>query len=138
MPKCPKCGEEIDHLIYYAYELQKAYVGLDAYGNLEYGNWDSLGVTKGEPDYECPKCKEVLFHDEEEARRFLQNKKDRKIRLTEKEAYRISQTPPNECWICAYLTERICKDEQGYFIYESDLKDEGIREHLRQILGRDF
>jgi len=137
MPKCPKCGKEIYYLIYYAYELQKAYVGLDTSGNLEYGNWDSLGITKGEVEYRCPECNEVLFHDQEEVKRFLEQN-SRKVRLTEKEAYRIARTPPNECWMCAYLTERIHKDEQGYFLYESDLKDEGMREHLRQILGRDF
>jgi len=64
--------------------------------------------------------------------------KDRKIRLTKEEAYRIARTPPNECWICAYLTERIGKDEQGYFLLESDLEDEGIKEHLKQILGRNL
>jgi predicted RNA-binding Zn-ribbon protein involved in translation (DUF1610 family) len=70
VPKCPKCGKEIDHLHYYAYELQKA----DFYvfdENTEYSGWDSLCDVKGEPDYECPECGETLFHNEEEAKDFL-------------------------------------------------------------------
>jgi len=61
----------------------------------------------------------------------------RKIRLTEQEAYRIAQTPKNECWICAYFTELIDQDYDGYFLLESDLTDDGIREHLKQLLGRE-
>jgi len=70
-PKCPKCGAEIDHLHYYAYELQRAdFWVFDS--NTEYDNWESLaGDTKGEPDYDCPICGETLFHSEDEAEKFL-------------------------------------------------------------------
>jgi len=63
---CPKCGEEIEYLIYNAYELQKAY-----FDGVDYTNWDSLGVTKGNPEYLCPECLEQLFTNEEKAVRFL-------------------------------------------------------------------
>jgi hypothetical protein len=74
MAKCPKCHKKIDHLHYYAYELQKAdfYIVNGAY---EYSGWDSLAEVKGEPDYECPECTAVLFHDQEEAIAFLKGEK---------------------------------------------------------------
>lgn len=75
MPKCPKCGKEIDHLVYYAYELQRANLWVFEDGESEYSTWDSLGETKGDPDYECPECGEVLFHNEDEAINFLRGKK---------------------------------------------------------------
>lgn len=75
MVRCPKCGSEIDYLNYYAYELTKACVSIDEnYDQLDYYSWDSLGVTKGEIDYECPECGEVLFHTEKEAEQFLRQK----------------------------------------------------------------
>jgi DNA-directed RNA polymerase subunit M/transcription elongation factor TFIIS len=74
MAKCPKCGEEIDHLHYYAYELQKADFYLNEDESKTYGNWDSLCDIKGEPEYECPECGELLFTSEEEATEFLKPK----------------------------------------------------------------
>jgi hypothetical protein len=73
MPKCPKCGGKIDSLLYYAYELNKADVVVRN-GNLEYHGWDTIPDIKGDPDYECPECGEVLFHSEKEAERFLKHK----------------------------------------------------------------
>lgn len=71
MPKCPKCGRNIDYLRYSAYELQKAnFYVTDT--NAEYSNRDSLGVTYPDTiEYSCPECDEVLFVDEEEAKKFL-------------------------------------------------------------------
>jgi len=73
MPKCPKCGKEIDHLIYNAYELQKAdFYVFDT--NTEYSNWDSLGFTyPNTTEYHCPKCDELLFVDEDAAEKFLRS-----------------------------------------------------------------
>ena len=72
MPKCPKCKKEIDYLTYYAYELTKATVGIpEGTDHMEYSHWDSLGTTKGEVNFECPECSEVLFHTDEEAKTFL-------------------------------------------------------------------
>lgn len=83
MPKCPKCETDIDYLNYYAYELTKACVSIvnvkTVQGiineELDYYHWDSLGTTKGEVDFECPECSEVLFHTEEEAKEFLKQQK---------------------------------------------------------------
>lgn len=71
-PRCPKCGEEIDHLHYYAYELNKA----DFWKTREYSNWDTLGDIKGDPDYDCPECGETLFHDQKDAEKFLRGEAD--------------------------------------------------------------
>ena len=69
---CPKCKKEIDYLNYYAYELTKACVSIpEGYKELDYYHWDSLGTTKGEVNFECPECSEVLFHTDEEAKTFL-------------------------------------------------------------------
>ena len=69
-PRCPKCGAEIDHLRYYAYELQRADFWI-CHGYAEYDNWDTVGDIKGKPDYECPNCGEPLFHSEDKAEEFL-------------------------------------------------------------------
>jgi len=59
----------------------------------------------------------------------------RKVRLTPQDVQRISQTPNRECWLCAYFTELIDEDEEGYYLLEHDLKDDGMWEHLRQLVG---
>jgi len=65
MPKCPKCGKEIEYLDY----TQPAKASVKpAGGYLEYCWWDEY-VAEGE--YECPECGEVLFDSEEEAERFF-------------------------------------------------------------------
>ena len=74
MPKCPKCGAEIDHLHHFGYYLQKADFWIDEDGEPRYDDWDDLGDLKGTPEYECPECGEVLFTDEEEAKKFLLKK----------------------------------------------------------------
>jgi predicted RNA-binding Zn-ribbon protein involved in translation (DUF1610 family) len=64
MPKCPKCGEEIDHLINYCRGWE-----MFAFDGEEYEYIDSFGVDESE--YACPECDETLFTDEEEASKFL-------------------------------------------------------------------
>jgi hypothetical protein len=61
----------------------------------------------------------------------------RKIRLQEQEVWIIASTPQKKCWMCNYLLELIDEDEDGYFIYEDDIKDESMMEHLRQLIKRD-
>jgi predicted RNA-binding Zn-ribbon protein involved in translation (DUF1610 family) len=69
-PRCPKCGAEIDHLHFYAYELVKAdFWVVD--GRSEYSGWDSLGDMLDEVEYSCPECGEVLFKHEDDAIKFL-------------------------------------------------------------------
>ena len=69
-PRCPKCGAEIDHLIYNAKELVKASVYLSG-DYLEYCSWDTLATDYDTVEYRCPECDEVLFRDENEAKKFL-------------------------------------------------------------------
>jgi len=65
-PRCPKCGEKVDELIFQGLEWVEA-----RFTGEEYINWESLDF-EGEPQYLCPKCRKVLFYDENDARRFLQ------------------------------------------------------------------
>lgn len=68
--KCPKCGVEIDYLMMFSSIEQKARFELDPSG-------DPQVLVEGDvPDYddddfECPKCNGVLFHDRDDAERFL-------------------------------------------------------------------
>jgi predicted RNA-binding Zn-ribbon protein involved in translation (DUF1610 family) len=65
MPKCPRCGKEIDHLLVhsraimeYDYSIKQGFKYLDTL----------------EEDFEsfyCPKCNEELFDNEDEAFEFL-------------------------------------------------------------------
>jgi DNA-directed RNA polymerase subunit RPC12/RpoP len=73
VPKCPKCGKEIDHLHYYAYELLTANFSVSDDGGFEYSDWDSLGDVKGLPEYRCPECSATLFKSQSEAIKFLKS-----------------------------------------------------------------
>ena len=64
MPRCPKCGAEIDHLAWFEKVWQKA-----IFNGENYSNWDTVSVIEGY--YACPKCGAELFGAEEEARKFL-------------------------------------------------------------------
>lgn len=60
---------------------------------------------------------------------------EERIYITEAERQLIAQTPPKECWICDVIINSILKDEQGnYYIPDSVLEDEGMVEHLEQII----
>jgi hypothetical protein len=69
MPKCPKCGKEIDYLYCYAYKLEKARFYISSNNRTKYSNWK--GICRGDLVYDCPKCGELLFASEEEAEKFL-------------------------------------------------------------------
>ena len=74
MPKCPKCGAEIDHLHHFGYYLQKADFWLNGKGEPNYDNWDDVGSMKeGTEEYRCPECDQVLFKNEDEAKKFLKS-----------------------------------------------------------------
>jgi len=72
MPECPRCGKEIDHLIFDGSEEMSATVVLNSKGLVDYINWQSFGINDGE--YKCPECGEVLFTDEGDAEAFLRGK----------------------------------------------------------------
>jgi len=77
MPKCPKCGEEIDYLIgYYRYESSNFLHMID--GEPERTFRDEATYLEGEDEYECPLCEKVLFDNEEDALEFLREKRKRR------------------------------------------------------------
>jgi hypothetical protein len=42
-----------------------------------------------------------------------------------------------ECWICAMFVQKLRQDHKGYYLLREALEDDGLVEHLRQIIGRD-
>ena len=69
MSKCPKCNKEIDTL--------KNYVSGENCYIFDGDNYDQVGDLQFDEkvnDYECPKCREVLFTGEVEAILFLKKK----------------------------------------------------------------
>jgi len=71
MPRCPKCGKEIDHLKDFSPVWQEYKMTIDENGNAHYEFVDNSTPMDTGDEYECPECEEVLFRDEEEAVRFL-------------------------------------------------------------------
>jgi phage FluMu protein Com len=61
MPKCPKCGKEIDYLNYEG----EAGATFDASGYSDAELFDADG------HYYCPMCRTLLFESDLEAYRFL-------------------------------------------------------------------
>ena len=79
MPKCPKCGKEIDYLVDYSPAWQKYEMRIDKNGDAHYEFVDdSLPIDTIDDEYECPECGEVLFTDEEEAVKFLRGETSQK------------------------------------------------------------
>jgi len=70
MPKCPECGEEIDHLNHYQAVTVKYIARLDAQGRMDYEEKDRTGGD-GTGQYNCPKCEETLFATDAAAIQFL-------------------------------------------------------------------
>jgi len=70
MSVCPKCGVEIDHLNAYSRGETLYTFILDGSGEPRYLKKEVIPSCDPD-DYECPKCHEVLFTDEEEATKFL-------------------------------------------------------------------
>jgi hypothetical protein len=74
MPKCPKCGKEINFLKSYVYSRDEFNFVIDNDGTFDYDyvdNWDCV-IDR---EFCCPECEEILFTDEEDARDFLLGKK---------------------------------------------------------------
>jgi len=64
MPKCPSCGREIDHLIFYQKVWKKW-----SYDGKEYRNEEL--INSDQVEYACPLCDETLFYSEDGAKKFL-------------------------------------------------------------------
>lgn len=58
--------------------------------------------------------------------------------ITENERNLIASTPQKECWICDLFSNNIRKNNNGFFISENTFSDDGIVEHLHQIIRRKF
>ncbi len=68
MPQCPKCDEEVDHLVNRVAEIH--YYDLRVEGDrhvYEEQDWEPIG----QGDYRCPECQDVLFNTEDDALAFL-------------------------------------------------------------------
>ena len=71
MPRCPKCGKEIDHLRDFSAIWQEYNLTVDKDGVMHYEFIDASLPVDIDDEYQCPECSEVLFNDEEEAVKFL-------------------------------------------------------------------
>ena len=69
MPKCPRCGEEIDCLINISEAIQEYVFTLDSEGFARYEQTDEWGGDWNV--WECPECREELFYNEKDATKFL-------------------------------------------------------------------
>lgn len=69
MPKCPRCGKEIDRLI----NVQSGLISWEMFAD---GRYDDQEIEPyGEiNEWDCPECSEPLFYNEDEAIAFLNNK----------------------------------------------------------------
>jgi len=75
MPKCPKCGAEIDYLIAYVTNVAEEDIfRVDKDGNAEYEEVD-VDYWGVETSFSCPECRETLFTHEEDAKNFLKGEK---------------------------------------------------------------
>ena len=64
---CPKCSARIEYLARYTKcEKKHAFYSVDHYEYLDEFELDSEPL-----DFECPECQEVLFHEEEQAHKFM-------------------------------------------------------------------
>ena len=81
MPKCPKCGSEIEFLDAKMMDYGTLHMHPD--GTPDY-IW-SCDVYDGNPDFEfrCPECNELLFTNPDEAEEFLKPKTKQATLTTE-------------------------------------------------------
>ena len=75
MPKCLKCKEEINTLYFSKTRNITGSVGLDKDGDMEFDEDYNIHDQQEPYAYRCPDCDEILFEDDEEAEKFLRNKK---------------------------------------------------------------
>lgn len=69
MPKCPKCGKEIEELRNYSARTDSFAVTLTKSGYLDYAHLNDSDYDDGV--FCCPECDEELFSTEKEAITFL-------------------------------------------------------------------
>ncbi|MBU1017051.1 hypothetical protein KJ678_02705 [Patescibacteria group bacterium] len=61
-----------------------------------------------------------------------------KFFITEEDYKLIASTPEKECWICDVLINSVRVNQKGIYLTKKALLDEGIAEHLMQIVKRDI
>jgi len=71
MPKCPKCGAEIDYLHEFDKVEEKFRFSIDDNGLPDYAHLNYIAESEEVIDFECPECDALLFEDEEKATAFL-------------------------------------------------------------------
>lgn len=64
---CPACGVVIHHLRHYS-KVEALYY---FYGGGQSDYQETFYDYFGKDDFECPSCNELLFHDEEQASKFM-------------------------------------------------------------------
>jgi transcription initiation factor IIE alpha subunit len=75
MPKCPKCGNDIDFLKNYVSGITEDFnFTVDAKGYPEYEHVDSYLDDEAKNEFCCPECGATLFVDEKDAINFLLGK----------------------------------------------------------------
>jgi len=71
MPKCPKCGKEIDFLKDYFPVWQEYNMRINENGEECYEFVDDSIPMDTDEEYECPECCEILFRNRDDAVKFL-------------------------------------------------------------------
>lgn len=61
-----------------------------------------------------------------------------KFRISKEERIRIARTPPRECYNCELLNNNLFGDSKGHYYNIEWLEDEGLIEHLEQIVKREI
>jgi ribosomal protein S27AE len=73
MPKCPKCGKDIDTLLLQGKQVQTFRVSLGEDGLVYL--WIDASDGLEDEEYACPECGETLFTNDIDATDFLMGKK---------------------------------------------------------------
>ena len=72
MPKCPRCREEVDHVILIQTKIKRREFKIYADKEEEV---QTIQPFSGETErYYCPKCNVQIFYTESEAKEFLRGK----------------------------------------------------------------
>lgn len=78
MAICPKCGKEIKYLRYFEQSVKSFYFQLTVDYRPFYERDDDNNVAGGDGNFECPECMETIFHDEDDAVKFLKGEVEQK------------------------------------------------------------